>query len=104
MNELFTDFKKQFEKLQASKEGSTNYEVGIMYDKYYVRKKEIAENVLMIAICDVEEDGMGEGEEKLPETIKSTFNIGQVDLLFGDFAQNFEKLQETIDNISHQIN
>ena len=28
-----------------------------MYDKYYVRKKEIAENVLMVAICDVEKDG-----------------------------------------------
>ena len=47
-----------------------------MYDKYYVRKKEIAENVLMIAICDVEEDGTAEDEEPMPETIKSTFNIG----------------------------
>ena len=37
-----------------------NYQVGVMYDQYYVRKREIAENVLMIAICDVQCDG---GEE-----------------------------------------
>jgi hypothetical protein len=29
-----------------------------MFDKYYLRKKEIIENVLMIVICDVERDGI----------------------------------------------
>ena len=77
MNELFTDFKKQFQKLKTSHEkqdgdqasqdeggmefddskkkgsASKNYVVNIMYDKFFVRKQEIADNILMIAICDV---------------------------------------------------
>ena len=66
MNELYTDFKKQFEKLKTSQQsgqpnqiqdGGEGYQVSIMYDKYYVRKKEIADNILMIVICDVEQDG-----------------------------------------------
>ena len=39
-----------------------------MYDKYYVRKKEIAKDVLMITICDTESDTSGSDI--------STFNIG----------------------------
>ena len=72
MNELFTDFKKQFEKLSISADGqqqtdqkpeggkaaNSNYSVSIMYDQYYVRKREIIENVLMVAICDIEKDGL----------------------------------------------
>ena len=74
MNELFNDFKKQFEKLSISSlpseqqpkggEGAdktqkvSNYSVSIMYDQYYVRKREIIDNVLMVAICDVEKDGL----------------------------------------------
>ena len=68
MNELFTDFKKQFEKLSISSEQHkkqeaegqkmNKYSVGIMYDQYYVRKCEIIDNVLMVAICDVEKDGL----------------------------------------------
>ena len=68
MNELFTDFKKQFEKLQTSnkskveeeksdEDAKDNYQVSIMYDNYYIRKMEITENVLMIAICDMQDDG-----------------------------------------------
>ena len=69
MNELFTDFKKQFEKLQTSnkskveeeksdEDAKDNYQVSIMYDNYYIRKMEITENVLMIAICDMQDDGL----------------------------------------------
>ena len=98
MNELFTDFKKQFEKLSisaeqankgeiAAKEPPQNYSVSIMYDQYYVRKKEIVEGVLMVAICDVEKDGLTpeqakraekEGLSIVDETLmnRSTFNIG----------------------------
>ena len=45
MNELFTDFKKQFQKLKTSsfKQQNNlendNYQVSITYDKYYLRKK-----------------------------------------------------------------
>lgn len=58
-----------------------------MYDKYYVRKREIAGSVLMVAICDVEKDGLTPEEAKLQEkdgatkvdnimAERSTFNIG----------------------------
>ena len=43
-----------------------------MYDKYYVRKKEIANNVLLIVICDVECDG----PDMKDMNKKSSFNIG----------------------------
>ena len=115
MNELFTDFKKQFEKLEAckvdaSKQGgdmdfddnsgnkkssSENYSVGVMYDKYYVRKKEIAKDVLMIAICDTEMDSAG--------STTSTFNIGQIDILFYDFQNNFKEIESKIEEISTKL-
>ena len=63
MNELFTDFKKQFQKLKTSsfKQQNSlendNYQVSITYDKYYLRKKEIAQNILLVVICDIEKDG-----------------------------------------------
>ena len=31
--------------------------MSIIYDQYFVRKKEIAENILMIVICDTLHDG-----------------------------------------------
>ena len=63
-----------------------------MYDKYYIRKKEIADNVLLIIICDVECD--------TPSEKKSTFNIGQVDMLFDDFQNNFKSIEDDINEIS----
>ena len=66
-----------------------NYTVSIMYDRYYVRKMEISENVLMIAICDTEVDGTT-GQEGDEDHYKgSSFNIGQVDLLYEDYIENF---------------
>ena len=68
-----------------------------MFDKYYLRKKEIIENVLMIVICDVERDGITmeqainiskEQDPKIKENLidnNSTFNTGDVDILFQDF-------------------
>ena len=63
MSDLFTDFKKQFEKLSMQNsdgmvQKEVNYQVSVMYDKYFVRKKEVAENVLMVVICDTEKDGL----------------------------------------------
>ena len=71
-----------------------------MYDKYYVRKKEIAENVLMIAICDVQRDGTSGLEDDEDPSQESTFNVGQVDILFQDYTENFGKIKDTIDDIS----
>ena len=65
-----------------------------MFDKYYLRKKEIIENVLMIVICDVERDGITieqansiskEQDPKIRENLmsnKSTFNTADVDIMF----------------------
>ena len=104
---MFTEFKSQFEKLKLSqlqkKEGasfSDTYQVSIMYDQYYVRKKEIAENILMIVICDTIQDGQAQipsqqsndqdlpspfGEIKAEMGKRSSFNVGHVDGMFDDF-------------------
>ena len=37
--------------------GNQNTSVAVTYEKYYLRKKEIADNILLIAICDMEKDG-----------------------------------------------
>ena len=74
-----------------------------MYDKYYLRKKEIAENILMIAICDVQQDGYSSTGEFEIAVKSSSFNIGQVDLLFEDYERDFMELEEVIDDISKQI-
>ena len=124
MNELFTDFQKQFEKLKTSqgmlnqselsldfgeekqrqtKEKSNNYQVSIMYDQYFVRKKEIANNILMIVICDVQQDGTSSTSDYEVPVVSSSFNVGQVDILFDDYQADFSQLQESIDDISKQI-
>ena len=77
-----------------------NYVVNIMYDKFFVRKQEIAENILMIAICDVEHDGTSNGQEFELSMQSSSFNIGQLDLLFDDYQTNFMEVEECIDEIS----
>ena len=82
---------------------ATKIEVSIMYDKYYVRKKEIAENVLMIAICDVEQDCSTTSDELEVHVTSSSFNIGKLDLLFKDYEANFRDLEETIEDISKNI-
>ena len=125
MNELFTDFKKQFEKLSisadVSKQGAApaqktdNYSVSIMYDQYYVRKREIVEGVLMVAICDVEKDGLTPEQVKRAEKDglsvvdeivqnRSTFNIGQVDMMFEDFEKNFKNIEELVAEVSQKVN
>ena len=110
MNELFTDFKKQFQKLKTSHEqkrdsngGSDNYVVNIMYDKFFVRKQEIANNVLMIAICDVQEDGTSTGQDFELPLSSSSFNIGQLTSLFEDYKADFKQVEGEIDDISKQI-
>ena len=117
MNELFTDFKKQFEKLKTSsdkkdsglefddsqKSGLENYQVSIMYDKYFVRKKEIADNVLMILICDITHDGSTTADDNEPSVEQTSFNLGQVDQLFADYQDCFSQLEETIEGISKEI-
>ena len=97
MNELFTYFKKQFQKVKTSsfKQQNSlendNYQVSITYDKYYLRKKEIASNILLVIICDIEKDGYTPQQaDRIKNDIKnpgatlsdqitaeqSTFNIG----------------------------
>ena len=76
----------------SKKASSENYQVDVMYDRYYIRKKEIAKDVLMITICDTESDTTGSDA--------STFNIGQLDIMFYDFQSNFKEIEGKIDEIS----
>ena len=121
MNELFTDFKKQFEKLKSNAKkseednvldfgdedsGNTmmeNYQVSIMYDKYFVRKKEISENILMIVICDTDVDGHTGNDDNDLDVCTSSFNLGQIDLLFQDYKSDFQTISTTINQISKNI-
>ena len=126
MNELFTDFKKQFEKLKSSSgehnkdEGGmdfndeeekvsgksnamANYQVSIMYEKYYVRKKEIADNVLMIAICNTEQDGSTTSDDNEHSVTTSSFNLGQMDILFADYESDFKAVSGAVEEISRNI-
>ena len=65
--------------------------MSITYDKYYLRKKEIASNILLVIICDIEKDGYTPKQaDRIKNDIKnpgatlsdqitaeqSTFNIG----------------------------
>ena len=58
ISDLYTDFKKQFQKINQGSENAANYQVSVMYDKYFVRKREIVDGILMVAICDTERDGL----------------------------------------------
>jgi len=48
MNELYNDFKGQFNKLGDCQ----NFQVSVMYDQYFVRKMQIGKNILLIVICE----------------------------------------------------
>ena len=71
MNELYNDFKGQFNKLGDC----TNFQVNVMYDTYFVRKMQIGRNILLIAICKTD-----------------ALDIGSLDLMCNDYKQNFQKV------------
>ncbi len=68
MNELYTDFKGQFNKLGECH----NYQVQIMYNQYFVKKMQIGKNILLILICETK-----------------NLDMGALDLLCNDFKENF---------------
>ena len=72
-----------------------NYQVSVMYNQYYVRKKEISKDVLMIAICDMERDH--------PNSENSTFNLGYLDIIFNDFSNNFKEIESIVEEISNKL-
>ena len=71
--------------------------MSIFYERYYIRKKEIAENVLMIAICDTEKDFGPESEVPAALKDQSSFNLGQLDLLYADYSRDFAEIEDTIE-------
>ena len=104
MNELFTDFKKQFEKLSNNQTSSSQpYQVSITYEKYFIRKKEVCPGVLMIVIFNMEQDGHATGDEQDTVVTTSSFNMGQVDTLFADFEGDFSKVQGEVEEITKLI-
>ena len=68
MNELYNDFKGQFNKLGDCQ----NFQVSVMYDQYFVRKMQIGKNILLIVIC---------------ETV--SLDIASLDTMCGDYRTNF---------------
>eukprot|EP00352_Strombidinopsis_acuminata_P008533 CAMPEP_0176372746 /NCGR_PEP_ID=MMETSP0126-20121128/25592_1 /TAXON_ID=141414 ORGANISM="Strombidinopsis acuminatum, Strain SPMC142" /NCGR_SAMPLE_ID=MMETSP0126 /ASSEMBLY_ACC=CAM_ASM_000229 /LENGTH=124 /DNA_ID=CAMNT_0017732683 /DNA_START=62 /DNA_END=436 /DNA_ORIENTATION=- len=78
MNELYTDFKAQFNKLGEC----NNFQVSVMYDEYFLKKVQIGKNLLMITICDTD-----------------TLDMGALDLLFTDFQKNFTQIDDLIEKI-----
>jgi hypothetical protein len=55
MNELYSDFKGQFNKLGDCH----NFQVSVMYNQYFVRKMQIGKNILLILICETDSLDIG---------------------------------------------
>ena len=55
------------------------------------------ENVLMIAICDTEKDFGPESEVPAALKDQSSFNLGQLDLLYADYSRDFSEIEDTIE-------
>mgnify|MGYP001589361686 CR=1 FL=1 len=68
MNELYTDFKGQFNKLGDCQ----NFQVSVMYDQYFVRKMQIGKNILLIVIAETD-----------------SLDIGSLDSMCSDYRTNF---------------
>ena len=68
MNELYNDFKGQFNKLGDCQ----NFQVSVMYDQYFVRKMQIGKNILLIVICET-----------------ASLDIASLDTMCGDYRTNF---------------
>ena len=81
MNELFTDFKGQFNKLGDCQ----NFQVSVMYDHYFVRKMQIGKNILLIIIAETD-----------------TLDIGSLDNMCADYRTNFQKVDKFIEDINKQ--
>lgn len=79
MNELYTDFKGQFNKLGDSQ----HFAVSVMYNQYFVRKMQIGRNILLIVICET-----------------ATLDVGALDLVCEDYRVNFAKVDKYIDEIN----
>ena len=81
MNELYTDFKGQFNKLGDCQ----TFQVSVMYNQYFVRKMQIGKNILLIVIAETER-----------------LDIGALDSLCADYKANFTKVDKVIDEINRQ--
>ena len=80
MNELYNDFKGQFNKLGECK----NFEISVMYDQYFVRKVQICDSLLLIVICET-----------------ARLDMGSLGLMCADYEANFNKIKDVINKISH---
>lgn len=60
MNSLYQDFKSQFAKVCSCE----NFKISMMYDQYFVQKVKLGKNILLIVICETENNG------------QATLNIG----------------------------
>ena len=75
LNQLFFDFKQQYNKLEECK----NYSVSAAYEEYFIRKQQIGKNLLMIVIADIK-----------------GLDMGSLDYCFDEYTANFVAVDETI--------
>jgi hypothetical protein len=81
MNELYSDFKGQFNKLGEC----AHFQVSVMYDQYFVRKQQIGKNILLIVICETE-----------------GLDIGALDTVCNDYRANFQRVDRFIEDFNKQ--
>jgi hypothetical protein len=78
MNELYTDFKGQFNKIGDA----SNFQVSVMYNQYFVRKMQIGKNILLIVIAETD-----------------SLDMGALDLMCSDYRVNFQKVDKFIEDM-----
>ena len=81
VNILYSDFKQQFSKLGPCE----NFKIGVMFGKYFVKKVQIGENILMTVISEA-----------------ATVDMGQLDLLIKEFETNFAPVAKHIEQVMEQ--
>ena len=81
MNELYRDFKGQFNKLGEC----ANFKVSVMYDQYFVHKQQIGKNILLIVICET--DGL---------------DIGALESVCKDYQANFQRVDRFLEDFNKQ--
>ena len=79
MNELYTYFKSQLQKLGDCE----NFQVSVMYNQYFVRKMQIGKNILLIIICETK-----------------SLDMGALDMMCSDYKTNFLKVDKFIEEIN----
>ena len=80
MTELFTDFRGQFSKVCDCQR---EFEVSVLFDQYFVRKAQIGQSVLLVAICEAE-----------------GLDLGALNLMQADYRSNLAPLDRLMEEVA----